>query len=153
MPGTVALKMHSTAGVGVQSEREALVEAWLKYHETLEGSGDLTGTTSVADDYLWATERLDDIVRQDPEISWLIILELFSRARSNYQLACLASGPLEDFLARHGHSFIERVEQVASSNAAIREALRGVWKNEIPEDVWVRIERARAVRQPLDRPE
>lgn len=126
-----------------KSEMDELADAWLKYHEILESTGDLTGRTIVADDYLWAIERIDDLVRQDADVSWNLIMELFQRAKSDYQLACLASGLLEDFLVAHGRNFIDRVERAALSNSKFRETLVAVWKNEIPDDVWARIENAR----------
>jgi hypothetical protein len=124
-------------------EFEKLIEAWLEYHNMLERAGDLTGRTTVADGHLWAVDRIDDIVRQDPEAGWRLIMELLLRSESDYQLACLASGPLETLLAAHGQGFIDRVEHIALSNERFRETLFGVWKNEIPDDVWSRIEQAR----------
>lgn len=126
-----------------KSEMDELADAWLKYHEILERTGDLTGRTIVADDYLWAIERIDDLVRQDADASWNLIMELFLRAKSDYQLACLASGLLEDFLVTHGRDFIDRIERAALSNNRFRETLVAVWKNEIPDDVWARIKKAR----------
>jgi len=120
-----------------------IVAAWLKYHELLEKSGDLSGQSSIADEYLWALERIDKMVKQDPEASWRLIMELVLRAHSDYQLASLASGPLEDLLVKHGSEFIERVERAAANNERFRETLVGVWRNEIPEDVWTRVEIAR----------
>lgn len=126
-----------------KDEVEKLIESWLEYHAILERTGDLTGRTTVADDHLWAIERIDDMLRQDPEASWRLIMELFLRSPSDYQLACLASGPLETLLAACGRDFIERIEHIALTNDRFRETLVGVWKNEIPEDVWSRIEKAR----------
>ncbi|MFT3663493.1 DUF6869 domain-containing protein [Piscinibacter sp.] len=114
----------------------------MKYHERLEQAGDLTGSTNVADEYLWAIERLDDVVTKYPEDGWRLVMELFMLARSDYQLACLASGALEDLLARHGRDLIDRVEQTASMNARFREMLAAVWQNAIADDVWARVKRA-----------
>jgi len=125
------------------SDPQELIAAWLKYHELLEKSGDLSGRTSVADEYLWAIHGLDDMAKQDPEACWRLIMELVLRAQSNYQLASLASGPLEDLLVKHGNDFIERVERAASNNDRFRETLFGVWRSDIPEDVWIRVEKAR----------
>ena len=126
-----------------KSDVEGLIEAWIEYYEILEKNGDLTGQSTVADDHLWAIERADELVRQDPEAGWRLIMELVLRCRSEYQLACLASGPLEDFLVKYGRDFIDRIEQTASTNNRFRETLVGVWQNEIPEEVWARIEKAR----------
>lgn len=128
-----------------RGEIEKLIESWLEYHAILESTGDLAGRTAVADDHLWAIERVDDMVRQEPEASWRLIMELFLRSASDYQLACLASGPLETLLAVRGGDFIDRIEHIALTNDRFRETLVGVWKNQIPEDVWSRIEKARGI--------
>jgi hypothetical protein len=129
------------------TDGQDLVAAWLKYHELLERSGDLAGHTTVGDEFIWAIHRLDDMVREAPEECWRLVMELVVRAQSDYQLASLAAGPLEDLLAQHGGEFIERVEVAAAKNDRFRETLIGVWRNEIPEDVWVRVEKARGTLQ------
>jgi hypothetical protein len=125
------------------SEADVLIDTWVKYHEILEKAGDLAGQTSIADDHLWAIERMDDIVNDDPDGAWGLIMELLLRAQSDYQLACLASGLLENFLVKHGSGFIDRIERAATQSDRFRETLTGVWKNEIPDDVWARVKKIR----------
>ena len=124
------------------TETQRLIEGWLQYHERLEQTGDLTGSTDVADDYSWAVDRLDEIVGKHPEEGWQLVMELFEVARSDYQLASLASGALEDLLAKHGQVLIERIERAASRNDKFREMLAAVWQNTMPDDVWLRIRKA-----------
>jgi hypothetical protein len=124
------------------TESKQVIEAWLKYHEQLEQSGDLAGVSCVADEHLWAIHLLDDISSMYPEHGWKIFIELLNSAHSDYQLACLASGILESLLANHGPVLIEQVEKMASDNIKFRETLSAVWKNSIADDIWIRISRA-----------
>ena len=60
----------------------------------------------------------DDIVREEPERAWPMILSLIGASRSDQFLAILAAGPLENLLCEHGEAFIERVEQLAARDPA-----------------------------------
>ncbi len=75
----------------------------------------------------WASGELDDIVREEPERAWPMILSLIGASRSDQFLAILAAGPLENLLCEHGEAFIERVEQLAARDPHFRHALAGVW--------------------------
>jgi hypothetical protein len=75
----------------------------------------------------WASGELDDIVREEPERAWSMILSLIGEARSDQFLAIIAAGPLENLLCEHGEAFIERVEQLAARDPHFRHALAGVW--------------------------
>jgi hypothetical protein len=86
--------------------------------------------------------RVDDLVRREPEVAWLVIQLIFVGCRNDIERACLAAGPFEDLLAKHGESFIDRVEKVAATNADFRELLVGVWRSAIPQPVWERVQRA-----------
>ena len=75
----------------------------------------------------WASDELDDIVREEPERAWPIILSLIAASPSDQFLAVVAAGPLENLLCDHGAAFIERAERLASSDSQFRHALAGVW--------------------------
>jgi hypothetical protein len=55
----------------------------------------------------------------------------------------LAARPLEDLLSDHGPEMIERVEAEARRNPAFNLLLGGVWRGDISEDIWSRVEAAR----------
>jgi hypothetical protein len=50
---------------------------------------------------------------------------------------------LEDLLAVYGPQFIERVELEAERNARFNHLLGGVWQNEMPQEIWARVQKAR----------
>ncbi|MDR2880421.1 MAG: hypothetical protein LBV29_00765 [Azoarcus sp.] len=124
----------------ISIEYQEIVDAWLAYYQDIEDSGDISGKTDVTSPYLWAIDRLDDIGRFQPELCWLLILEISDRADSDLQRASLAAGPLEDLLSRYGDYFIDRIEEVVKRNGRFRELLTGVWKNTINPIVWNRIQ-------------
>ena len=115
-----------------------LAQRWLRYFENLSGKGN-----SLPDKDFDAVEELDQMVRVDCDNAWLVIVEIFKNAKSDLDLANLAAGPLEDLLVKHGVKVIDRIEQYSVVNPKFKELLSGVWKSEIQEDIWRRIEEAR----------
>lgn len=80
----------------------------------------------VSDELFQFVLEVDDLVRSDPERAWLVIQLIFAACRDDVERACLAAGPLEDLLAKHGALFIDRVEHAASNDDNFRELLVGV---------------------------
>src|SRR5262245_7875762 len=84
-----------------------------------------------------------DACIEDPETAWRAILEILKRDLTDDQTALLAAGPLEDLLVWHGPAFINRVEDEARLNSPFNHLLGGVWRREMPKEIWERIEHAR----------
>jgi hypothetical protein len=84
-----------------------------------------------------------DACRDLPETIWQVVLKALKHNLTDEQQALLAAGPLEDLLVLHGAAFIGRVEDEAKVNPAFNHLLGGVWRREMPTEIWLRIERAR----------
>jgi hypothetical protein len=84
-----------------------------------------------------------DAVHDSPEVAWPAILEILKRGVTDEHLSLLAAGPLEDLLASHGAQFIERVEQEAACSPSFNRLLGGVWQNQMSQDIWSRVQKAR----------
>src|SRR5262249_16103690 len=85
-----------------------------------------------------AHEELSELVTGDTERAYQIICEIIRRIspEDDDTLAYVAAGPLEDLLARHPRTFIERIENLAHNDAHFRRAVSGVWGwSRIPSDV------------------
>ena len=82
-----------------------------------------------------------DAVYDVPEVAWTAILEILDGELTEEQISILAAGPLEDLLAKHGAKFIDRIECEAKSNSRFNHLLGGVWKNEIAQEIWVRVQK------------
>jgi hypothetical protein len=91
----------------------------------------------------WASPELDDLVRDEPERAWRIILALSEQSPDDQFESILAAGPIENLLSKHGPAFIERIEQHASTNQKFNHILGGVWKSDMINDVWNRVQAAR----------
>jgi hypothetical protein len=80
---------------------------------------------------------------EEPETAWQAILEILKRELTDYQRALLAAGLMEDLLVWHGAAFVERVEEEARANPRFNHLLGGVWRRDLPIEIWERIEKAR----------
>jgi hypothetical protein len=76
-----------------------------------------------------ASDELDELVNDEPERAWPLMCEIIRRISPENEdiLAYVAAGPLEDLLVRHPHTFIDRAENLARSDAHFRRAVSGVW--------------------------
>ena len=98
---------------------------------------------SADESLFWAWETVTDLVQNDLEAGWHVVLELVRAAKDDRMLAYIAAGPLEDLLCSHGSAVIERVEQQAAQDRHFRRGLSGVWGwNRMPHEIWARIEAA-----------
>jgi len=84
-----------------------------------------------------------DACTEEPEIAWRAILKILERGLADDQEAVLAAGPLETLLSWHGADFIDRVESEARGNHRFNHLLGGVWRSDMPEEVWDRVHRVR----------
>lgn len=92
---------------------------------------------------LWpAWVAVDTMIRESPEEAWRFVLAAMNLDSSMFLLSNLAAGPLEELLVYHGSEIIERVELEAKANPNFALLLGGVWKSEISDEVWRRVELA-----------
>ena len=104
--------------VGQTAMPNPLVDDWLAYH---------TAGSKATDSRFVAWEKVDDLLRRDPEAGWALTLELVAAAPDDKLLANVAAGPLEDLLTRDPDGFIDRVELEARRDPKFRRCLTGVW--------------------------
>jgi hypothetical protein len=91
---------------------------------------------------------IDSIVPPDDaaESVWSAILSLMQHDLSDEQRSWLAAGPIESLLAWHGPHFIGRLEAEAQRSPAFAQVLGGVWRQDMPDEIWQRVESARGGR-------
>lgn len=111
----------------------SLAEGWISYWLAPEDS-------ALRESFSWAVDREYELVREEPEIAWFLILEVLRRNSSTQILEVLSAGPLEDLLAKHGERIIASVEREAKSNPSLASLLGGIWRNDISEHVWSRVQ-------------
>ena len=113
-------------------ENASIADAWIKYQYL---SGRERETSALFDAWL----RLNDLTRDEPETAWPIIQEMWSLDQSDFILANIAAGPVEDLLRIHGPGFIGRVEQLAKRDPVFRKLLGAVWRAGMAKGVWERL--------------
>ena len=91
------------------------------------------------------TTMMDSVIPPDadPEAVWSAVLRIIQHNLSEDQISILAAGPVEDLLAWHGEQFIDRIEAEAHRNPVFAHILGGVWRHDMPQAIWQRVEAAR----------
>lgn len=117
-----------------EPDEDRLIGAWIHLQHAAPDSEEYARN-------LWAEFELSRYSHDDPERCWTLLLQILERAGTDAKvLQGLSAGALEDLLSEHGTEFIDRIEQEAVRNSAFRVLLGGVWRNEIPNDVWRRVQ-------------
>jgi hypothetical protein len=110
---------------------EDIVKKWIIY------------TLSKNDEYFDAYMALSRCCSKDPVRALDIIIKILQNNASDDIQMNLSAGPLEDLLVRNGNQIIDKVEEFAKKDSNFNELLGGVWKNNITDSVWERIEAVR----------
>ena len=126
---------------GVGGERDSVTEqeinnlaaAWVEY-------GLLRNDSVKREEFDWAPSRVIDMAFDDGESLWKLILAIHSLDQSRLIQPVFAAGPLEDLLAHHGDRFIDMVESEARRDPSFAKVLGGVWKNQMSDEVWERVQ-------------
>lgn len=99
--------------------------------------------SAVAEAWFGDDPTMFDACTEEPEVAWPAILQVLQRDLTEDQTALLAAGPLETLLCWPGAAVISRVEQEAQRNPRLNHLLGGVWRSDMPEEIWARIQKAR----------
>src|SRR5437867_1052676 len=90
-------------GVMAPNERSTLVAGWIEHHtERIELDSDNVFHRVRGKNNFWAWEQLNDLCRNQPQLAWEIVLDIFRAPHHESVDWSLAAGPLEDLLAWHG---------------------------------------------------
>lgn len=116
-----------------EDELTALAESWIAFTLAPKDSPEY-------ENLFWVFDREWELINQQPEIGWRLILKILSVNHSNTIQGNLAAGPLEDLLSKHSNNFIERVELEAKSNPTFAQLLGGVWQFTMSDDIWERVQ-------------
>jgi hypothetical protein len=113
-------------------ELDAQAYAWITHRLAPAGSPDYYASA-------WATDTYDYLY-EDPETLWLLILAIHRKDHSPRVQELLSAGMVEDLLAMHGDKFIDRVEAEAQEDPSFAKLLGGVWKNQMSDQLWARVQ-------------
>ena len=87
----------------------------------------------------WATDTIDYLY-EDPETLWLLILAVHRKDQSPRIQGPLSAGMVEDLLSMHGDTFIDRIETEARTDPSFAKLLGGVWKGQMSDQLWARVQ-------------
>ena len=93
------------------------------------------------EEYGWACMEPVDDARDNPERAWHCILQALKSPACADHYGVLAAGPLEDLLSWHGSAFIDRVEARAKEDPEFATLLGGVWRFEMTDEIWERVQK------------
>jgi hypothetical protein len=122
-----------------QDNPAVFAKAYIAFARAPEGSEDHEANRWTFDELLFASV-------EDPQRAWRIIKAIIEIDTSAPVVELTAAGPLEELLVQSGPQVIDQIVADAESSNSIRDLLGGVWKSEMAEAVWSKIEAMRTRR-------
>ena len=116
-----------------ETELTDFAESWITFRKAPRNSEEYEAL-------FWVIDRSYDLMYEEPNEIWRLILKILSLNNSNKIQEILSAGLLEDLLAKHGAAMIDRVEKEAKSNPLFANLLGGVWQNSMTDEVWARVQ-------------
>ena len=112
---------------------EELSNEWIKAEESTDESDE---------ENHWSIDYIIDLplIGHYDEL-WAFIKQTYKKGMSNKVVGALAAGPLEDLLADAGETYIDEIEELAKEDPKFSYLLGGVWKSDMTEEVWERVQR------------
>jgi hypothetical protein len=92
------------------------------------------------DEQLYALFDSLDVVTIDPGKALSVLFAITQLTDDPGIVGMLGAGPMEDFLARHGETYVDVIHALALKHRCLREVLENVWEGSMPKNVWHRIE-------------
>jgi hypothetical protein len=89
---------------------------------------------------VWTRDRMGYLVDYLPHRAWRVILLIWSMDQSIKTMQNLSAGPIEDLLSKHGSEMIGFVEAEARRDPSFAKLLGGVWRYQIIDEVWARLQ-------------
>jgi hypothetical protein len=116
-----------------ETELTDFAESWIAFMKAPENSEEYKAL-------FWVIDRSYDLMYEEPNEIWRLILKVLSLNNSNEIQEILSAGLLEDLLSKHGAAMIDRIEKEAKSNPLFANLLGGVWQNSMTDEVWARVQ-------------
>jgi hypothetical protein len=92
------------------------------------------------DALFWTHERTHYLTHYLPHRAWRVILLIWSMDQSTETMQSLSAGEIENLLSSNGTEIISLVEDEARRNPNVAKLLGGVWKNQMNDEVWSRLQ-------------
>jgi hypothetical protein len=86
-------------------------------------------------------DEVSRMLKTSANTSWQFVDRVIQIDQSEFVLARLGAGPVEDLLGNFGGSVLPALEERFERSPAFRKVLASVWRNRIPHDVWTHNQR------------
>jgi hypothetical protein len=117
-----------------ESDCKLLAATWIRLQQAERRSAE-------RDELFWSFDALWELCRNDPEMAWRVIVDIYRNRPAERVLANLAAGPIEDLLVHHGDLALPWIEDCCANEPGFAKVLDMVWKNSMPDKVWDRLRR------------
>lgn len=97
----------------------------------------------------WAVDKVIDLADQAPDELWQLILRILDLDSSEQIVNSVGAGPLEDLMAKHGESYIIKVEEQASKSEVFKRAMKSVWLDSNDTPIYTRFFKIAGIQPPL----
>jgi len=112
---------------------DKLIKDWIALQKATRNSEEY-------DRLFWAFDTMVELASKNPQECLQVVVTILNETHDdNFILANLAAGPLEDLLVAHGAELIDTIESLSSHNTNFQKLLGGVWKNDIPDEIWAHV--------------
>lgn len=124
-------------------DRNKLVTSWIELQKLPQDSLE-------AEQLWWSSHELLTMAIEEPEECWEIVRKIVDCSDDQWVLVNLAAGPVEDLLMTHADKVISWIEEDAKRSAKFRRILKDVWRNELNDAIWQRLQKTINSKRSLD---
>jgi hypothetical protein len=119
----------------MDAELKEVVDDWIKMSEALSSPEGQNGPEDIGSTF-WASELLFELVQNEPEKAWPILLAIRKATNNHEVLSHLAASHFEDLINMHGEKFIARIEELCKNDKEFRHFIGGIWpKENMPQEL------------------
>jgi hypothetical protein len=117
-----------------EPEMNELAAAWINHRHLYKGDqGQIP--------FDWAPDLLGALMYDGhPEEVWRAILAIHRLDHSRQIQMVLSAGLIEELLSKYGDRFIARIEREAEIDSTFAQTLGGVWKSQMSDENWQRLQ-------------
>jgi hypothetical protein len=122
----------------------AMADAWLRRLDKIV-DGKLVLTEDIPDETDWVDGRIYSIIIRDRSFDLIVefINQVLERRSTEEVMDNLAAGPVETMLFHGQEVALNLIVEEAQRNRLFKQMLGGVWKNNLPDELWERFLQAR----------
>ncbi len=124
-----------------EHSNEDISRSWIAHYARMGRPSSAAQINAHEDDPdWWAVDALMNLDSEDPVRALDIIFLIAEGSDDDWVLENLGAGPLEN-LIDDDLTLLDPIALEAASNPSLKKALQSVWRRDISEDAWTRLQR------------